>query len=705
MKDGAHKGGLERMISLLGEILGYVMRLCYNLLQNYGLSIILFVLITKIILLPISIWVHKNGIKLVKMQPEINFQKVNHYGDRDLIAEEQSKLYKREKYNPLASLIPLIIQIILLMGIVQVIYNPLTYILNLPDDFVTSLISLTGNLTGTDTASNSIQLAVLGSIKNPNYTEAFLELQSNYTSINMQSVLDSIATIDMGFFGLDLSWVPSQMKGITIIVPLIAAFASWVQCFTQNKAAVLQSEQGKINKYSTMVFSVVLSLYLGWFVPIGVALYWTASIAFSIVQMYILNVAINPRKYIDYEKLEESRKALAQLDDLEVIRKKWYQKDPNKKRERADYKRFFSIANKHLVFYSEKSGFFKYFKGIIEGLLTHSNVIIHYVTNDPDDAIFQNDNARIKTYYIGPKKIITLMMKMDADIVVMTTPDLNNYHIKRSYVRKDIEYIYIFHGLASTNMVVRKGAYDHFDTVFCVGPHQINELRETEEMYGLRTKNLISCGYGLLDDLIASYEKLDKTVNQSQVILIAPSWQEDNILDCCIDEVLESLLQTNYHIVVRPHPEYIKRFPLKIDALVSRYAEKTGSNFNIETDFSSNVSIFTADLLITDWSGIAFEFSFTTKRPALFIDTPMKVLNPDFNKYKNPPLDISLRNEVGISIKPDETKNLSEVVYDLLSKKDAYAETIEFFRNQYIFNIGESGLKGAKYIIHRLTKK
>ena len=240
-------------------------------------------------------------------------------------------------------------------------------------------------------------------------------------------------------------------------------------------------------------------------------------------------------------------------------------------------------------------------------------------------------------------------------------------------------------------MVVRKGAYDHFDTVLCVGQHQIDELRETEEMYNLPAKNLVPCGYGLLDDLIASYEKMGDVINDPKVILIAPSWQPDNILDSCIDNMLDSLFKTNYCIIVRPHPEYIKRFPAKMERLISKYKDKIGNNFNIETDFSSNTSIFSADLLITDWSGIAFEFSFTTKRPSLFIDT-----NEGFTliiKYKNQPLDISLRNQVGISIKPDEVDKVCNIVHNLISEEIICGKLNKYESN--IYNISESGRFGA----------
>ena len=98
------------------DILGKIMLFCYNLFNNYGIAIILFTLFSKIVLLPISIWIQKNSIKMVKMQPEINKIKINYFGDKDRIAEDQSKVYKREKYNAFASLIPLFVQILLLLG-------------------------------------------------------------------------------------------------------------------------------------------------------------------------------------------------------------------------------------------------------------------------------------------------------------------------------------------------------------------------------------------------------------------------------------------------------------------------------------------------------------------------------------------------------------------------------------------------------------
>ena len=99
----------------------WALRLCYDLCGNYGLAIILFTVLSKVILLPISVWVQKNSIKMVKMQPEINMLKAQHFGDPDAIAEGQSAIFKREGYSPFASIIPLVIQLVILMGFIAAI--------------------------------------------------------------------------------------------------------------------------------------------------------------------------------------------------------------------------------------------------------------------------------------------------------------------------------------------------------------------------------------------------------------------------------------------------------------------------------------------------------------------------------------------------------------------------------------------------------
>ena len=110
------------------DFLGWIMKICYSLVGNYGLAIVLLTIISRILILPVTVWVQKNSIKMVKMQPAVNAARIKFFGDRDTIAEEESKIYKEYKYNPFASLVPLFIQIALLLGVIEIVKNPTYYI-------------------------------------------------------------------------------------------------------------------------------------------------------------------------------------------------------------------------------------------------------------------------------------------------------------------------------------------------------------------------------------------------------------------------------------------------------------------------------------------------------------------------------------------------------------------------------------------------
>lgn len=500
-----------------------------------------------------------------------------------------------------------------------------------------------------------------------------------------------------------LSVYPVQMGGIALVLPLAAGLSALTLGLAQNRLNPLQREQSLSSQWATNGFSIAISLALGAFVPVGVGIYWIASNLLTIFQQVLLNAVMPPRKYVDYDALAKSKQELGEIEGLSVGVSK-----EDKQREKADYKRFFSVANKHLVFYSEKSGFYKYFQDVIEYLLAHSNIIIHYITSDPRDQIFTlaETQPHLRPYYIGEQRLITLMMKMDADMVVMTMPDLDNFHIKRSYVRKDVEYVYIGHiGIGSNNLILRQGALAHFDTIFCAGEQQLEELREEEQVYGLAPRNLVPCGYGLLDRVMAAYEAMPKQKHEKPQVLIAPSWQKDNILDICIDPLLESLLCDKYRVILRPHPEYCKRYPQKIADLQRRYKSHLDNDFVIQMDFSSNETVFQSDLVITDWSTICYEFSFATKRPTLFVDTPMKVMNPEYKRLKTVPMDIQIRQEIGSSIKPEDAGMVEHKVSQLLGDKEKYEGQINDIVKRSLYNRGKSGAAGGQYILEALVKK
>lgn len=685
--------------NVIGVPLGALMRLCYQFINNYGLAIIFFTLLTKVILFPLNIMVQKNSIKMIKLQPELNQIAAKHAGDPELASEEQFKLYKRENYRPLAGLIPMMIQIPLVLGVLQVIYRPLQHLLGMSKEVIEPLTAHTMELLNLTEAGSAVQAQTVSLLHNPQYAETFRTLGVD----GINEIILKIQQFNMTFCGIDLSATPSlRTPSALLLIPLLAGLSSWLLCVCQNHVNVLQKEQGTLGKWGMAIFLVLFSVYFAMVVPAGVGIYWTASNLFSIAAMYLVNWMYKPKDYIDYEALEKSKLALAQSKEEE---KKHRLTREDKARAKADYKAFCKDEQKQLVFYSEKSGFYKYFKDVMEYILEHSDVTIHYITSDPKDAIFQNPNTQIRPYFIDDNRLIPLFMKVDSDMMVMTVPDMNNFHLKRSYVRKDVEYVYMFHYPLSTTMVLRKGALDHYDTIFCVGQFQFDEIRQTEQLYGLPEKKLIDCGYGLLEDLIKRYEQMELPDREHKKILIAPSWQEDNILDSCIDELLTQLLGKGFSVYVRPHPEYVKRYGVRMTETVNRYSDYKGEDLYFELDFSNSNSLYDSDLVISDWSGAAYEFAFITKKPVLFINTPPKINNPEYDQIEAEPLELTLRNQVGAQLEMNELDQTEACVRALLGAGEEYRERISEILASTISNLGRSGEIGGEYILSQLRKK
>ena len=167
-------------------------------------------------------------------------------------------------------------------------------------------------------------------------------------------------------------------------------------------------------------------------------------------------------------------------------------------KERKELEKFnqLDLDERSIVFYSESSVIlYPYVEEIIKELEKRDQKIC-YVTSSKNDPIFKMESKNIKVFYIGDGSVkYKFFWELKAKVVIMTMPDLENHWIKRSIVFP-VNYIYLFHSMNSTHMVYQKDAFDHFDTIFCVGQYQIQEIRATEQLYNLKQKNWLDVGMG-----------------------------------------------------------------------------------------------------------------------------------------------------------------------------------------------------------------
>lgn len=352
------------------------------------------------------------------------------------------------------------------------------------------------------------------------------------------------------------------------------------------------------------------------------------------------------------------------------------------------------IAVRHaVVVYAESRHYYQYFERLVNDLL-QQQVPVLYITSDRNDPMLSSGAAGIEVVYIH-WWLGFLFPRVKADVFIMTMTDLDNYAFKRS---KEVScYVYVFHAMVSTHLQYTPKAFYHYDAVFCPGPSHVREIKAAEKKYQLRQKDTIEYGYPLIDVLNEQYER-DHVKNNTSlpVILIAPSWYKECILETCMEELVQQLAAFPYNIVIRPHPEYVKRRPKKWAALQQQVSRLSNVSFDDSPEVLSSLS--KAAILITDRSGIAFEYALGLQRPVLFIDTPLKVMNAAWEELTIEPIENKYRERMGVTLAPNDISHIDHYIEKLRLMEKSFAVQAEMLKKELLFNSDESYNKGVSYI-------
>jgi len=356
-----------------------------------------------------------------------------------------------------------------------------------------------------------------------------------------------------------------------------------------------------------------------------------------------------------------------------------------------------SDSKRSIVFYAENKASMNHFRTLIFELTERMNFQICYISSVKNDPIFTSTNKNILSFYIGEGTARTkFFLTLRAKILVMDMPDLDTYHIKRSK-EYPVHYIYLFHSMFSIHSYLRKGALDNYDTIFCVGPHQVNEIRATEKLYELKPKKIVNYGFGRLDTLLQEKEEFEKSdSNMKDLILITPSYGNENLLEKCGIELIDTLLKSNFRVLLRPHFRILRDSKKLIDSIKDKFGKNP--NFIFEDGVIPSEYFHNSICMISDWSGISMEYAFTCERSVIFIDVPKKILNPDANDLSLEPIEISLRNKIGHIVSPENIENIPTIIKNFEKDIPDFGQLIKEIRTSIVFNVGNSAPVGAKYI-------
>ena len=296
-------------------------------------------------------------------------------------------------------------------------------------------------------------------------------------------------------------------------------------------------------------------------------------------------------------------------------------------------------AQEPFVIFTDDKRYWNVFEPICDEFESRG-VSVRYLTASPDDPALEKAYDHVTCEFIGEgNKAFAVLNMLKADVVLSSTPGLDVYQWKRS---RDVKwYAHNLHAISDAAMY-RMFGIDFYDAVLLTGEYQRDQIRELERLRNLPPKELPVVGLSYMDSLLARRKELEATPiaeggtnaeaakaagnagdNTGKTILLAPSWGASAIFKLYGGRIVEALLETGYHIVVRPHPQSMKSETDMMERLMADYPASDQLEWNFDND-NFNV-LARSDLLISDFSGVIFDF-------ALVFDRPIVYTEPSYNK-------------------------------------------------------------------------
>ena len=349
------------------------------------------------------------------------------------------------------------------------------------------------------------------------------------------------------------------------------------------------------------------------------------------------------------------------------------------------------------VIFSDDKRYWEFFKDVCDIFEQKQREIVYW-TCSKDDPALEADYKYVKAEYIGNINAASVRLnRMRAGICIATTPGLDVYQWKRS---KDTRwYVHVMHGAGDARGYKMFGL-DFFDAVLVAGEHQVGQIRQIEKLRNEAEKEIEVVGEPHIDKLYARYLKECGKVGKKadRTVLLAPSWGKSGILAKYGSRILDALIATGYKVVVRPHPQTRSSEKEMLDELMKKYPENDSFKWNFDND---NFDVLNAaDIMITDFSGVIWDYTYVFDKPVIYTETEI-----DESQYDNywtgekrwPVLTLE---RIGIKLREEDFGRMKEVIDDAVNSKEIKTER-DKVRSESWGNPGHSAEKIADYLFKK----
>ena len=355
-----------------------------------------------------------------------------------------------------------------------------------------------------------------------------------------------------------------------------------------------------------------------------------------------------------------------------------------------------------LVVFSDHKRYFNTF-GPILAEIDKRGIETKFLTMSEDDPAFSQTYEHITCEYIGEgNAAFTKLNLLNAKMVLSTTPGLDVLMWKRS---KKVEYyVHIPHATSDITLY-RMFGIDFYDALLLPGEYHIGQIRKLEELRELPEKECVIVGTPYMDEMKkrldgAKTEDEKDSKTEKKTVLVAPSWGDSAILKKFGEKFIDSLLATGYDIVIRPHPQSFTAEKEYLEGLMTKYGEGSGVTWNRDND---NFEILKkADIMISDFSGVMFDFALVFDKPIIYADTSF-----DASVYDQAWLDEELWTfrilpKLGMKLSEDQFDHMKDVI-DTCLNDETFKTGREEARTESWFYIGESVKRTVDYLEDKLN--
>jgi hypothetical protein len=354
------------------------------------------------------------------------------------------------------------------------------------------------------------------------------------------------------------------------------------------------------------------------------------------------------------------------------------------------------------VIYSDDKRYWNIFEPICREMDKRGKDVL-YLTASPDDPALNNPYPHIKAECIGKdNRSFAKLNFLNATVVLSTTPGLDVYQWKRA---KDTQfYVHIPHA-ANEITLYRMFGIDYYDALSLSGDYHISDIRKLEALRGLPAKELVKVGIPYMDEMAARYEKAGPAPEHPRTVLLAPSWGSSAIFSVYGGKILDVMLKTGYHVIVRPHPQSFASEKELMDKLMAEYPESDQLEWNRDND---NFEVLRrSDILISDFSGVIFDFSLIYGKPVIYTDPNFDTSLYDAWWLKEPMWTMSALRRIGEQLTQENMEDLKSLI-DRCLTDTRYAEGLRSVKEETWAYPGEGASRVADYLIQKyeeLTSK